>query len=387
MRLVDCLPTSFRQTGHTGLPISRARQLDGLRAIAVTFVLCHHWTEWGTRINLGGIGVQVFFALSGFLITRILLDQRVKIESGRGIRKLELGRFYLSRALRILPIYYLILLLIFITGRFEDRGAIPWHALYGSNILFFERGEFSGGLAHFWTLAVEQQVYLFWPLIVLFAPNKWILRTILLGILFAPISRGILYAIGYTNFAQYNTLLCSNLDSLGMGALLAWAHVVAAERARQGVYSGLLLALPISLVAFTVALGWGIVSGWGTSIVQILFFQTSLAVLSGWLVLRAQSGFAGAPGNLLSSRLLAYVGMISYGVYLFHVFVPVIRAIVLRAIHAPEGFNQGALGFLLALILTFAVASFSWFFIEQPINSLRKMPNIANGALSQQASY
>jgi peptidoglycan/LPS O-acetylase OafA/YrhL len=125
---------------------NRNTLIDGLRAVAVLCVLFHHWTDWGFQIGLGQIGVQTFFVISGFLITRILLASRSRTEPAKPIL-FEIRSFFIRRTLRIFPIYYLLLALIFLIDRFGIRETIVWHALYVSNVYFFKKGEFEGSLS------------------------------------------------------------------------------------------------------------------------------------------------------------------------------------------------------------------------------------------------
>lgn len=193
-----------------------------MRGLAVILVILHHWTSWGHAANLGNIGVQLFFVLSGFLITNILLDQSARMATGAASFWPALRVFFVRRAFRIWPVLFLTLGLVFLAGdRFEQRAAMPWHALLASNILFFMRGEFSSTLAHFWSFAVEQQFYFIWPLVIFLAPRRWLEAIILVLIVVAPISRLTLVVAGYSQFAEYNVLPFANLDLLGLGALVA----------------------------------------------------------------------------------------------------------------------------------------------------------------------
>jgi peptidoglycan/LPS O-acetylase OafA/YrhL len=155
------------------------QQLDSLRFVAFITVFFHH-SHLGEELEATGLikgdeGVNLFFVLSGFLITRILVNG----ETG-SIRK-DLSTFYLRRALRIFPLYYLSLSVLLICGQLNYP---LWHFTYLSNVNQF-RLESNGGLntAHFWTLCIEEQFYLFFPLLLLSTPQKW--RSSLLVLLLA----------------------------------------------------------------------------------------------------------------------------------------------------------------------------------------------------------
>ena len=182
------------ETGHLA-------GLDGLRAIAVGLVLLHHLVPLhrivphppGTKVGnvvppLGYIGVSLFFVLSGFLITRILLAGRERVDAGHTTTPRLLGAFYVRRTLRIFPLYYATLLVLTLldTGLVRDR--IAWHATYTSNWLFSSAAAWSAGGSerHFWTLAVEEQFYLLWPWLMLLVPARLLPGALVLTFLAAP---------------------------------------------------------------------------------------------------------------------------------------------------------------------------------------------------------
>ena len=167
------------------------KQLDSVRAIAVIMVVFSHWTILGGNsiFSWGSIGVTIFFVLSGFLITNILLKKKYAIEEkGSNEKKLiAIGKFMMRRALRIFPIYYLLLILLFFGAKFLPN-PIPqdwkYYALYVENYLFYFRQAYPGGkLSPMWSLAVEEQFYLIWPWLIFFASPKNIKYILGLGII------------------------------------------------------------------------------------------------------------------------------------------------------------------------------------------------------------
>ena len=136
--------------------------LDGVRALAFLAVFWNHARP--DPYNWGAMGVQVFFALSGFLITRILAQS----ESGQP--GADLRRFYIRRTLRIFPLYYTLLVLIGLIRGWNDPF---WHLTYTYNIKVYLVHGFDPVLAHFWTLCVEEQFYLIYPLIFWLTPARW----------------------------------------------------------------------------------------------------------------------------------------------------------------------------------------------------------------------
>jgi peptidoglycan/LPS O-acetylase OafA/YrhL len=342
----------------------RAPQLDSIRAIAVSLVVVHHWADWAHGLGLGNIGVQLFFVLSGFLITGILLKARVRLQSGPISILATLATFHLSRIARIWPVAFLTLGLVFAAGdRFEQRGDIGWHVLFGSNILFFLRGAFSANLSHFWSLAVEQQFYLVWPFLVLLVPHR-ALEPVILGLVaLAPATRVALYGAGFTDFAQFNVLPFASFDSLGLGALVAlWLNQ---SQVALGQRWQLLTVLAAIAGAGIIALH--LRGGWPANPEQTLF-----ATLFAWVIKRSSTGFAGVLGVLLTWPPLVWLGTISYGVYVYHMFAPRIVGAALRGIAAPVQLQSGAPLFLLSTAATLAVATLSWRFLERPILTWRQ---------------
>ena len=150
-------------------PSGYLRQLDSVRTIAVAMVIATHWIPKATTFWFnGGMGVKVFFVLSGFLITGILLDARGQADQSGVGRTAVLKNFYARRFLRIFPLFYATLALTFLLGVPTVRQFIWWLMFYLGNVLLALHGQWLSGIAHFWSLAVEEQFYLVWPVLILF---------------------------------------------------------------------------------------------------------------------------------------------------------------------------------------------------------------------------
>ncbi len=337
-------------------------QLDGLRTVAVFLVFLHHWNLHES--GLGIIGVQLFFVISGFLITGILLNLRDSIDARRSTVTDSLWQFYARRFLRIFPLYYACLILFVVLDRFQIRETAPWYFLYLSNIRFFLLGTFEGPLSHFWTLAVEEQFYLVWPFLVLLIPRKWI-KPLLWGlIILAPATRLGIWLLVNDQFASTHTLLPANLDTLGLGALGAcWRSEGLQESCSHRIR---LWLFPICLAEIVCA---------RLFVDASLFFtmadSTAVAIVSIWLVLGATKGFSGVAGALLSNQPVRYLGQISYGLYVWHMFAPAFLRNLLKVSGLPETWNHGLIGFVLLFAGTVGVASVSWFLLENPLNRLK----------------
>jgi peptidoglycan/LPS O-acetylase OafA/YrhL len=342
----------------------RLTQLDGLRGIAVALVVVHHFSPIGHALGLGNIGVQLFFVLSGFLITGILLDHRSALEAGTSDLRRALVTFWQSRAARILPVVFVTLAAVFLAGdRFARREDMLWHFAFASNLLFFHRGEFGSSLAHFWTLAVEQQFYLVWPLLILFIPRRFLEASILSLVVLAPVTRLLLYTAGYDNFAQFNVLPFSNFDSLGLGALIAtWKRLPDARaRSRWRLLS-----------AFGLVSALAVVANRYLGPLPANMEQSLYAIAFAWVIAAASEGMPGLAKRLLEWRPLVGLGVISYGVYAYHVFAPRLVGAGLRALDAPTDLQSGVPLFVLSATLTLAAASLSWLLMERPINEARR---------------
>ncbi len=152
-------------------------QFDSLRAIAVLLVIVHHWVPENSILNYtpnGPLGVNIFFVLSGFLITGILLKSKKQVETHGLARKTVFRNFYIRRTLRIFPIYYLLLIVLWYLKDPSIQKDGVYYFTYTSNFLFYSEQFFPGRLAHLWPLAVEEQFYIIWPFLIIFTLRKYL---------------------------------------------------------------------------------------------------------------------------------------------------------------------------------------------------------------------
>lgn len=338
-------------------------QLDGLRAIAVTLVFIHHWTVAGKGV--GFIGVQLFFVLSGFLITGILLRERNEVDAGGQTIGFSIKQFYIRRFLRIFPLYYFCLFFCLALGRFEIRHTFFWHFFYLSNVLFFLRNDFFVPFAHFWSLAVEEQFYLFWPWVVLLTPRRWLPSVLVALMAFSPLSRLAVLLSGHPDYVQTSTMVWANFDTLGMGALLA-CMLLWNESRKQSAMRWLTWAFPFCVAELLISRKLSL------PFLSICIDPVAVSLLSVWTVWKASTGFQGLLGKFLNNPILVYLGRISYGLYVWHMFAPAFLRNILRWLHLPASFNEGPIGFALLFAWTLAVASLTWFLFEKPINGLKR---------------
>jgi peptidoglycan/LPS O-acetylase OafA/YrhL len=345
-------------------------QLDGLRAIAVAMVVVEHYKiiQVGTSLY----GVKLFFVLSGFLITAILLGSRDAVQlgvspgAGHAMRQ-----FMIRRTLRIFPLYYLVVFGSLFLGISEAREYSPWMLTYTLNWKIAEQGWYMNHFAHLWSLAVEEQFYLFWPWIILLIPRKWLLAAVAVMIIAGPLYR-LYHVLGWLYFGSEVSGLVvyvstfSALDSLGMGALLAFAaKAPGGLRATSRRWDVAALMSVGALFTLLVLPATG-----GASMVPIVVKDTLTAVIFAWVILRAARGVPGPIGRLLSAKPLVFVGTISYGVYVYHQLVagaaPTVAAWLGVAFPASD-----LAGSLILIIVTLLVASISAHAFERPINRLK----------------
>ncbi|MBD2297302.1 acyltransferase [Nostoc sp. FACHB-190] len=216
------MKTNKINTSHIS-ELSYMPQLDALRVFAVFFIMIAHYVPENNFFYYlfpwGGIGVRLFLVLSGFLVTSILLRYKNQIELENKNYWLIIKKFYLRRVLRIIPIYYITIVVVTVFNIDNIRQHLFWHLTYLSNIYVSLHG-WIGYASHFWTLAVEMQFYLIWPFIILFANRKYLKEIILITIIIAPISRMLFSLIGADTAAIAFTT--SSFDGLGFGALIAY---------------------------------------------------------------------------------------------------------------------------------------------------------------------
>ncbi|WP_229311385.1 acyltransferase family protein [Larkinella rosea] len=350
-------------------PAGHLPQLDGLRAFAIVFVLIFHWFPPDALINQlpnGSIGVTLFFVLSGFLITQILIKNRNQILAGKNTQTAVYKNFIIRRALRIFPIYYLFLTFIyFVLPDTSDVSKYPaYYYLYGYNFLLHKTGNWGDLLSPFWTLSVEEQFYLVWPSVILLTP-----RTKLRGVIIFTILLGIGTRIWWGlmgNREGVLTLTC--LDSFGIGAL--WSYIVVEQPELIPTFrKQLLWATLLALACFIFMLMQPYTSFFR------LYQRTLLSVLALYFVVHATFGFRGLSGQVLENPVLTYLGKISYGMYVYHMVVsgfltgPVLNVL---SRFSPISLHNPWIHRFTSFGLLVIVASLSWFLIEKPANNLKR---------------
>jgi peptidoglycan/LPS O-acetylase OafA/YrhL len=337
------------------------QQLNALRALAVLAVVATHTVDTYNYPTLvwGEEGVTLFFVISGFLITGIVLDARDAATKEGAPRRTVLRAFYARRFLRIFPIYYLTILAAAVIGFEGVREALWWHVSYLSNwhIAFDEQWNVA---THAWSLAVEEQFYLLWPLALLFVPRARIPWVIALTVAIGPATRAVLTA-GTDMWRPGIVIITpSALDSLGLGAALAWAWrtpVGPARFVRWAVgAAGALFVVDRVLALFVDG------SDTATSVTRLWIPLMFVGVVHA-----VSSGVAGRIGRTLQWAPVAYIGLVSYGIYLLHPFTEHVLHSAADRFSLPIP-GHGLMLFALVSVVSIGVATLSWNLVEAPIN-------------------
>lgn len=345
-------------------------QLDGVRCLAILGVMMAHWIAWEAENDFvksfpWNHGVVLFFVLSGYLITTILLDQKDSIENGQTTTFRAIKNFYVRRTLRIFPLYYLTLFFLYYINYSNTRVIFPWLITYTSNIYEGVKGEFIGPFNHFWSLAVEEQFYLLWPSIILFIPKKHIMKCIFISILLAFVSRMVMVWLYPEKWMLASFFTLNLLFPLALGGLLAYF-----KKEHFSVYKRVFCHPVLTYTSGTLYVLLFIYVTW--PFYRAGFDEFVFSLFAAAVVARASvSGFSFAGKWLLENPIVVYLGTISYGLYVFHLFMGdfywnyLAHKLQIACNHKPTiwGF------YFLACVM---LASLSYHLLEKPINSLKR---------------
>jgi len=325
--------------------MSRIRQLDGVRALAILAVFIHH----ALRVKLLWMGVDLFFILSGFLITGVLLDLK-ELSFGQ-----VLARFYARRARRILIPYLIFLALATL---FVGTAWMRYWYFYilATNFVIPLNIPQPGVFAPLWSLAVEEQFYLVWPFAVYFLSQRNLRRLCLFLVLLAPILRGSFHFSAHWFIFMLTPF---RMDLLAIGSLLCLEWRQNPERIRKwGAKIGIPLSCAgLALIFYLSRLGYS--TDGNTTVGNVLIYEGCLATCFG-VMLYALGGWA---VGWLQSAPLTFIGRISYSMYLVHVgFILIVFARL-----------QGLAGTAIAFTLTIGYATISWYALERRLLGPRKI--------------
>lgn len=322
----------------------RILQLDGLRGLAITAVFIHH----AYHAKLLWMGVDLFFVLSGFLITGILLKTKE-----RAFRK-YIGGFYARRARRILPPY--ITVLVITVGIFGTAWINHWWLYLGGMNFFHPLGFSTPDTLPLWSLAVEEQFYLLWPIAVFYMSRKHLRTCAVILMVAAPVLRYFCTPLFHSHWAIY-MLLPFRMDTLAAGALIAiiWPEVKDKVSNSQLTISSLCM-IALSLVAIIVMARHGFTTYSDTAIGNLGVYESTLVIVTSVFLM----SLAGVGRRFFVFPPLMWLGYISYSVYLIHLTV-----LNFDPYHS----------IALAAAITIAYASAMWIFVERPILSWKRNPS------------
>ena len=336
-------------------------RLDTLRFFSVLLVIISHWLPNSEIVMgipfLGDIGVSFFFVISGYLITSILIRlKEKKLSKGLGI-------FYWNRSLRIFPIYYLLLIaLFFMNLEFWENNAL-YLFTYLTNFRIFVLDNWIGAFSHLWSLAVEEQFYLIWPLVIFMVRRDKIVLSVCVTFIISYILKILVYFSLKSNYIEI--LPFSQFDLFMFGALLSLKtervdHVIKSFTKTQVLLTFFSLSLlvyitgPVYLLK-NLALGL-------TSVFLILFMNLNYSI-----------------HKFFDFKPFIFLGKISYGLYLYHNFIPLIER-NLVGIESKSKFIPALIPNISSPIyhlvvqtcLLLSVSIISWYLIEKPLLKLKK---------------
>jgi len=350
--------------------------LDVLRGLAISIVVFYHNFGSVSFFRFGWLGVDLFFALSGFPITDLLLNSRDN--------KYYFRNFYIRRILRIFPIYYLVLIIFFSfspilfsqkdptsTFSYYNNNKV-WFWSYFQNWLMVHKGPPPVPfLAHFWSLAIEEQFYLFWPLFVFFIKKLETLKKVIILLIGIAIVTRLCVWFQYPK--EVEAFYCNTftrMDSLLMGCLLA-VHLIQGKAISQKVIKLVVLSfmtfILISLLFFGnirqdnllfPTIGYSLTAAFFCSLLYLLIKHE--AYLLPWLK---------------HLKPLSFMGKISYGMYVYHLPIYLILGYLLSGIlssYFNSSFNHALFLSALSILLTIIASTASFYLLEKPILNLKK---------------
>jgi peptidoglycan/LPS O-acetylase OafA/YrhL len=359
-------PVNFVRIGHVP-------EFDGIRGIAIVLVLFNHfWNPTGLHpiadslSVVGWAGVDLFFVLSGFLITGILLDTCGEPR--------YFSNFYARRALRILPLYYLFLGFVFtafplaeggdyFSTRFiQASGSPAWYLFFLTNF-----SETFGGhdvpplIRPLWSLAIEEHFYLLFPLFVFWFPRRWVVALLAAAVGFALLFRtATLFAWPDNHHLQY-LLTPSRIDAIAWGGLLS---ILARSVDAKKLAAPALLFLGVAVVALLLTIPLHEFDRRSPFLRTAGFSIIAVACAS---VVLCSHCFRGSGGTaLLRFAPLRYVGKICFGLYVLHRLSEGILMRLIERYGSPESLG-GVWLLIVKIAFAIVVASLSWYLFEQPI--------------------
>lgn len=311
-------------------------------------------------IHLGATGVRLFLVLSGYFITASLRRARGRMEAGGFSAGQTLRAFYWRRFLRISPAYFVFATIALVLGPGTIRDNWVWIFTGTVNWMIAWRNAWPLTVSHLWSICVQEQFYLFWPLLILFLPRRWMMQ-IIISVALA----GVAFRIGCVIFsvpliARW-VLPFGSLDSLAAGAALGWYG----GRLRPSRAGWLIAAICLTMLALAAI--WRDGDATRLSSVMVEPLEAGAFVI---LVARTATGFDGWVARFLTLPGLVFAGRISYGLYIYHILVVMLFQ---RWLPVPMEWllTTPSVRMIVLGTSTLLVAALSWRILEQPVNRFR----------------
>ena len=350
---------------------------DTLRALAVFYVIIEHWGPVfkehtgadyikNVFIQNGTFGVNLFFVLSGFLITSILLNEKFK---DNGTKRLTIIKnFFVRRSLRIFPIYYLVILLCCLFGYQFVIDHIGYYATYTSNLLPYYSNQ-PNVLSHTWSLAVEEQFYLIWPWLIIFINKKYLKHVFIAAIIIGTVSK---YIVLYRWHHLYPVLVINCFDSFGIGAL--YAYIRLNEVKKHQFEKGFRIVFPLLLF-----IGWKMaaagISGLPAAVIYSRLLDSLIAI--ALIMFAINNKYEWMRKYVMENPVFNFIGKISYGIYLYHytlgpAYDTWVADFVKSHPSAPGMLSNFYSNYCIKIALLITVCWLSFKLIEQPILRIKK---------------
>ena len=346
--------------------------LDGLRGLAILFVLLYHNFNFANHFFFAWLGVDLFFVLSGYLITSILLES---VNSPHYLRN-----FYMKRVLRVFPLYYLslviLLFLLPMLGFFQNEAPYYvhnqwWFWLYLQNWLFsFHSPASAHYMNHYWSLGVEEQFYLVWPFIILWLRKLRRLLVFMIAVLVVLlIFRSIMWMYRIEDFNYTTFYLFTRIDGICIGCLVAILQRINFNFLNKNTA---LIAVSLAILNFIFYF-----LNRNNNFPYFAFVgYTTFAALFGLLLNESVAGETRIINAVLTIPVLKFFGKISYGLYIFHwpVYL-IVYPFFIKKLEDLYHFNVGVTQVICAIIATLAallISVISYYGFEMRFLKLKK---------------
>ncbi|OQP66891.1 hypothetical protein A3860_00540 [Niastella vici] len=351
-------------------------QLDGFRFVFIFLVLLEHWLPYGVfkYTKCGTIGVNLFFVLSGFLLGEILLEQKATPVA----KEIIIKNFFIRRSLRIFPLYFVVIILYSVF--FTSGQIFLWNATYTTNILeCININRVPLEFQHIWSLCVEEQFYLIFPFIIVFVPKEFFLKIFIGAIVIAFAWRFI--SINSSVFESYpnkwsSRFPLSAFDALFGGALLAYFKVHHYIKTSKFFSLKIVPVLLFSLIAITIFLTVQQEAFWTDLFLRLVCTFIGIITIGYAIII----GYSGHVKRFLEHPAIAFMGKISYGIYLFHPFVqeiyfqyfPIKKLEELCKLVPKLQYNMYLPHFVILFVFTILISVISFFLFEKRFLKLKR---------------